>query len=506
MKPALETDVVIVGAGPTGLMLANCLTKLGVSTVIIYGKSEPTRESRALVLQARTMEIYDQLGVVDRVLAEAERASSIVPGFEKKGFRAINLQKLATGVTPYPHLYVLEQSKNERLLVDNLHDLGVEVMWNQPIDSLTTVDGGNGVVCSTGGTAPLSIRARYCVGADGSSSAGRNLVGVEFDGATNEHTFYVLDATGVSGLALDSINLRFGEADFLLTFPMGSTDHQRLLGVVRNDDGLPVSEASARETPDRAFDVHYDHSAWFSTYRVHHRVARRFRTESVFLAGDAAHVHSPVGAQGMNTGLQDAHNLACKLADVLKGHASDDHLDRYEGERRPVAQRLVATTDTMFGVITSEKRCARLLRRWFVPRLAPIGAALVPRFVASSRIFEYLSQTRIHYWMSDRAKQDAHGRRGRVVGRRLPWNGDNFESLRTMTWQVHAYGQVASGTSERLQTALGLPVSVFAEIRNRRLRSRKLYLVRPDGFVAATASPESAAELLGAAPPHRSTK
>jgi 2-polyprenyl-6-methoxyphenol hydroxylase-like FAD-dependent oxidoreductase len=319
VKPALETDVVIVGAGPTGLMLANCLTKLGVSTVIVDGKSEPTRESRALVLQARTLEIYDQLGVVDRVLAEAERASSIVPGFEKKGFRAINLQKLASGVTPYPHLYVLEQSKNERLLVDNLHDLGVEVMWNQPIESLTTVDGGRGVACSTGGGAPLTMRARYCVGADGSSSAVRNLVGVEFDGATNEHTFYVLDATGVSGLALDSINLRFGEEDFLLTFPMGSSDHQRLLGVVRNDDGLPVSEASARETLDRAFDVHYGHSAWFSTYRVHHRVARRFRTGSVFLAGDAAHVHSPVGAQGMNTGLQDAHNLACKLADVLKG-------------------------------------------------------------------------------------------------------------------------------------------------------------------------------------------
>jgi hypothetical protein len=124
----------------------------------------------------------------------------------------------------------------------------------------------------------------------------------------------------------------------------------------------------------------------------------------------------------------------------------------------------------MFGVITSEKRWARLLRRWIVPRLAPIGATLVPRFVASSRIFEYLSQTRIHYWMSDRAKQDAHGRRGRVVGRRLPWNGDNFESLRTMNWQVHLYGQIPSGTAEQLEKVLGVPVSVFTAIRNRRLR------------------------------------
>ena len=502
--PELETDVLVIGAGPTGLMLANCLTKLGIPTVIIDGKAEPTRESRALVLQARTMEIYDQLGVVDQVLAEAEQAGSIVPGFEVKGFRSINLRRLATGTTPYPHLYVLEQSKNERLLVDNLHALGVDVAWNQAIDSLEPIDGGSGVLCSTSGATPLRIRARYCVGADGSSSVVRNLVGIEFDGATNEHTFYVLDATGVSGLALDSINLRFGERDFLLTFPMGSTDHQRLLGVVRNDDGSPVSEESARETLHRAFDVSYDRSAWFSTYRVHHRVARHFRTGPTFLAGDAAHVHSPVGAQGMNTGLQDAHNIACKLADVITGRAPDTYLDRYEAERRPVAQRLVSTTDTMFGVITSEKRAARRLRRWVIPRIAPIAASLVPRFVASSRIFEYLSQTRIHYWMSDQAKRAAHGRRGRVVGRRLPWNGDNFESLRTMTWQVHAYGEINRAMIEQLGTELRLPVSHFTEVRNQRLRSGNLYLVRPDGFVAAIASARtSAAEQFSAALPAR---
>lgn len=499
--PDLETDVVVVGAGPTGLMLANCLTKLGVRTVIVDRKAEPTRESRALVLQARTMEIYDQLGVVDRVLAEATQAGSIVPGFEKKSFRSINLQKLATGVTPYPHLYVLEQSKNERLLVDNLHDLGVEVLWHQTIDSL--IPGATGVLCSTGGDTPLKIRARYCVGADGSSSVVRNLAGIEFEGATNEHTFYVLDATGVTGLALESINLRFGERDFLLTFPMGSIDHQRLLGVVRNDDGSPVSEGLARDTLERAFGVAYDRSAWFSTYRVHHRIAHHFRSGPVFLAGDAAHAHSPVGAQGMNTGLQDAHNLACKLADVIAGHAPDSYLDRYEAERRPVAKRLVSTTDTMFGVITSEKRAARLLRRWVIPRIAPIAASLVPRFVASSRIFEYLSQTRIHYWMSEHAQKDSHGRRGKVLGRRLPWNGDNYDSLRAMTWQIHAYGQVAPSAAEQLATELGLPVSVFPEIRNRRLRSGTAYLIRPDGFVAAIGRLESAVESLGAAIPPR---
>jgi hypothetical protein len=136
--------------------------------------------------------------------------------------------------------------------------------------------------------------------------------------------------------------------------------------------------------------------------------------------------------------------------------------------------------------------------------VAPIAASLVPRFVGSSRIFEYLSQTRIHYWMSDQAKRAAHGRRGRVLGRRLPWNGDNFESLRTMTWQVHAYGEIDGANIEQLGTELRLPVSHFTEVRNQRLRSGNLYLVRPDGFVAAIASTRtSAAEQFSAALPAR---
>ncbi|MCU1439479.1 MAG: monooxygenase [Rhodoglobus sp.] len=495
----LKTDVVVVGAGPTGLMLANCLARLGVGVVVLDGKAAPTRESRALVLQARTMEVYDQLGMGDRVLAAAEKAGAIVPGFEKRRFRAVNLRRLAEGVTPYPHLYVLEQSENERLLVENLSALGVEVQWNHEFESLTPQAGGGVEVRSSGDE--LIISAKYCVGADGSSSLVRSIAGIAFEGVTNLHTFYVADAVGVRGLALDSINLRFGERDFLLTFPMGAHDHERLLGVVRTPENEPVPEEAVREMLDRVFSVTYASTRWFSTYRVHHRVAARFRAGPVFLAGDAAHVHSPVGAQGMNTGLQDAHNLACKLADVLAGRAPENYLDRYEAERRPVARRLIGTTDTMFGIVTSDKRAARLFRRWFIRLLAPIGTSVIPRFGASSRLFEYVSQTRIHYWMSDEAKRAAHGRRGKVVGRRLPWNGDNYESLRAMSWQVHVYGTFDEAVAKRLEDELGLSVSTFSEARHRRLESGRFYLVRPDGFVAASARPHTAVVALAAALP-----
>jgi 2-polyprenyl-6-methoxyphenol hydroxylase-like FAD-dependent oxidoreductase len=493
----VETDVVVVGAGPTGLMMANCLARLGVGVVVLDGKGAPTRESRALGVQARTMEVYDQLGMGERVLAACEKAGSIVPGFEKRRFRAVNLRRLAEGITPYPQLYVLEQSENERLLVENLASLGVEVQWNHEFESLTERPEGRVEVRTAGG---LTVWARYCVGADGTSSPVRARAGIPFEGVTNPHTFYVADAVGVRGLALDSINLRFGDRDFLLSFPMGAPDHERLLGVVRTAEGETVPERSVRDMLERVFSVTYASTQWFSTYRVHHRVAARFRAGRVFLAGDAAHVHSPVGAQGMNTGLQDAHNLACKLADVLAGRAEESYLDRYEAERRPVARRLIGTTDTLFGIVTSERRAARLIRRWFIRFFAPIATSIVPRFGASSRLFEYISQTRIHYWMSDEAKRAAHGRRGKVVGRRLRWNGDNFDSLRALSWQVHVYGEFDGAVADRLRSELGLPVTSFAEARHRLLKPGTFYLVRPDGFVAASAPPETAAVIAAALP------
>ena len=493
----LQPDVVVVGAGPTGLMMACCLAKLGRSVVVIDGKSGPTAESRALVLQARTLEIYDQLEIADRALAESAPARAVVPGFEKRPFRRIDLGRLAAGLTPYRQLTVLEQSRNEQLLLDRLIELGGSVEWDHPLTALDVAD--DAVTAQTGGPDPLTIRARYCVGADGSSSRVREIAGIPFDGVTNPHTFYVVDAIGVQGLAADAINLRFAASDFLLTFPMGHIDHQRLLGVVPDAAGTGISEQAVQRTLRDVFGIRYASSRWFATYRVHHRVARRFRAGPVFLAGDAAHVHSPVGAQGMNTGLQDAHNLACKMSDVLAGRADDSYLERYEAERRPVAVRLVATTDRMFGVITSDRRVPRFLRRRILPYVAPIGASLVPRLVGSSRIFGYLSQTRIHYPMSTDdtpGGQGGFGRRGRVVGRRLPWNGDNYRDLRAMDWRVHAYGDVDAATRRRIRTRLGVPVRSFPRVRDRRLRSGYCYLVRPDGFVRAEAPAESAAAVF----------
>ncbi|GGQ78188.1 FAD-dependent monooxygenase [Couchioplanes azureus] len=507
--PRQSCDVLVVGAGPTGLMLANWLVRLGVRVIVADGKQGPTRESRALVVQARSLEVYDQLGIADKVLAAAQRARALSPGFGGRVFGQIPLGPLGDGLTPYPFIEVLEQSRNEEILYENLLALGGSVRWGAAVSSLAPAPGDDGSVSPSpggaGGVASLpggggveavvggeTITARFCVGADGANSIVRKARGIGFDGVTNPHLFYVIDATAVTGLVEDAINVRPGTDDFLLGFPMTGGGNWRLIGLVRDDDGDgTVGEQDARARIRRDFSVTYGDARWFATYRVHHRVAAAFRQGPFFLAGDAAHVHSPVGGQGMNTGLQDAHNLAFKLADVIHGRAGQSWLDRYEAERRPVARTLVATTDRIFGFITSQRASLRALRRAIVPLLAPVGVRTLPGSSGGSRLFQYVSQTRIRYPMLPDSPRDA------VVGRRLPWTGDNYATLRALEWQIHTYGGVGSTPD------LGLPVHVFEPAPRTPLKPELLYLVRPDGFVAAAAPPEEAAEAFRRAMPSR---
>ena len=479
----LTCDVLVVGAGPTGLMLADWLLKLGVDVIVADGKAGPTRESRALVVQARSLEIYDQLGLGEQVIDAAQRAAALSPGFGDRAFGRIPLGPLGGDVTPFPYVYVLEQSRNEEILYEHLQKLGGEVRWETPVTAVSQID--EGISAKVGND---TVRARFCVGCDGANSAVRKARRIPFEGVTNPHRFFVMDTTATGGLVANAINVRPGRTDFLLGFPMAGPGNWRVIGLVRdeNRDGQ-LTEEDVRPRL-REFAVTYGEARWFATYRVHHRVAAAFRDGPFFLAGDAAHVHSPVGGQGMNTGLQDAHNLAFKLADVLHGRRRDAWLDRYQAERRPVARTLVATTDRLFGAVTSQRLPLRALRALVVPLLAPVAVRVLPRVGGGSRLFQYVSQTRIHYWMTPRAQAAAGGRRDPVVGRRLPWTGGNFAALRSLSWQIHAYGGMAAAEVPDL----GLPVHVFPAAPGTGLRPGRLYLVRPDGFVAAEALPADA--------------
>lgn len=499
----ITTDVLVVGAGPTGLMLAACLARLGIDAEVVDAKAGPTRESRALVVQARTLEVYDQLGIAGRAVAEGHPIETVVPGAGRRPFGRFALGRAGAGVSAFAEVLGLEQSRNEAMLADLVAAEGRSIRWRHRLTALRLVSATGELVDPAGGGADdavgvvatldspdgtMTVRARYCVGADGAHSPVREALDVTFEGHTNPLTYFVADAVGATGYDISAVNLRVAEDDLLLAFPMGDDGRVRLLGLVRDRELAPdgtVSEERTRSRLSATFGVEYRDRTWFATYRVHHRLAERFRVGPCFLAGDAAHIHSPVGGQGMNTGLQEAHNLACAVADVLRGGMPDSRLDRYEAERRPVGETLVETTDRLFAAITSESRVARFVRGRLVPRLGPLLIRVGPRLVGGRRLFGYLSQTRIRYRMQS-AGASATRRLDELVGRRLPWSGGNHVALRAFTWQVHGYGAPAA-LVERLGRDLGVEAHTFPPDVHGALRADRVYLVRRDGFVAAVA-------------------
>ena len=320
--PTIETDVLVVGAGPTGLMAGVVCASRGLPAVVVDRKAGPTRESRALAVQARTMEIYDQLGLADQVLAGANSAVrfQIGPTGSSGG---INIEQLQQGATRFPGVKIFEQSRNEELLYEALTARGGDVLWRHRLIDLidkTAEPDGRVVALLEGADGLVRVRSRWCIGADGASSTVRRDLDVRFDGVTDDATFWVADIHDVSGLPDGAVSARFGASTFAVVFPLGPGGHARLIALAQHDS---VTQDEALRSAHDDLGMTFGQVDWFSTYRVHHRVASRFRVGSVFLAGDAAHVHSPVGGQGMNTGLQDAHNLALLLADVAQGRLDD---------------------------------------------------------------------------------------------------------------------------------------------------------------------------------------
>ncbi len=480
--------VLIVGAGPTGLVLAIWLTKLGVSVRIIDKTAEAGTTSRALAVQARTLEFYRQVGISDAVVESGVKIAGV--NLWVKGVKAarVPLQNIGKRLTPFSFALVFPQDAHERLLIERLDALGVKVerrtelvRFDQHPESVRTVlkrSDGSEEICHTA----------YLAGCDGARSTVRETLAIGFPGGTYSGLFYVADVEA-SGPATDhELHVDLDEADLLLVFPMKGTGCLRLVGSVREETTSGDRDLTFDDVKSRAVEhlkLAVTKVNWFSTYRVHHRVANSFRVGRAFLLGDAAHIHSPVGGQGMNTGIGDAVNLAWKFAAVLNEGAADSLLATYEAERIRFARRLVATTDRVFTLATAQGRGARFVRTRIVPLLAPLIFRLPG---ARNFFFRTVSQIGIQYRNSPLSAGAAGGVHG---GDRLPWvetepGKDNFAPLASLKWQVHLYGEPRPGLAE-VCAELRLPLYQFAwraEMSRAGLRRAALYLVRPDGYIA----------------------
>ncbi len=490
-----RTPVLIVGAGPTGLVLALWLAELGVAVRIIDKLDTPAPFSRALGVHARTLEFYRQIGLADSVVQSGVIAGAINLWLRGRPVARLGFENIGTGLSPYPFILDLAQNEHERLLTAELRSRGVEVERPTELVGIEQTHGeARATLRHADGSEEICV-ARYLAGCDGAHSAVREQQAVGFPGGTYSHLFYVADIDARGPATNGELHVDLDEADLLAVFPMKGAGHVRLVGTVRDDAARAGGELSFADVGQRVIHqlgLTVETINWFSPYRVHHRVAASFRSGNTFLLGDAAHIHSPVGAQGMNTGIGDAVNLAWKLAAVLRGSAPESLLDTYEPERMAFARRLVATTDRAFTIVTKSGGVASYVRREVVPVIAP----LLMRLRAVRRlVFRTVSQISVNYRRSSlSAGRAAHG--NARPGDRLPWvrSGDgldnfgldNFAPLRSLAWQAHVYGAVASPISETCD-ALRLPLHRFAwndGMQTVGLARDALYVIRPDAYIA----------------------
>jgi len=340
-----DTDVLVVGAGPTGLTLAASLLARGVRTVVIDRQAEGANTSRAAVVHARTLEVLEPLGVSERLVARGIPARRFTIRDRDRVLMPIGFENLPT---QYPYTLMVSQAVTESVLLQRLMELGGQVLRPRTLAALAQDPSGATATLDDGSR----LRARFVVGADGMHSAVRESAGIAFNGGSYGESFVLADVRLSGGVPSDEVILYFSPAGMVVVAPLPGGVH-RIVATV--DDAPEQADAAYVQAlldargPQRE-RARVQEVVWGSRFRVHHRVAECYRAGRILLAGDAAHVHSPAGGQGMNAGILDAISLAKALEQALAG--STTSLDAYAAQRRPVAHQIVALADRLTRLAT----------------------------------------------------------------------------------------------------------------------------------------------------------
>ena len=376
-----DTDVLVVGAGPTGLTLAAELARRGIDCRIVDKNPQPATQSRALGIHARTLETFDLMGLVDEFLKRGHIAHGVRMYADGKEVMHVRLDDVDSA---YPFVLILSQSETERILLSQLESMGVTVERPVALSTFTQDDTGVTATLSTP-DGDSQIRARWIVGCDGAHSAVRHTLGLKFEGAPYAEQFMLADVHIDWESDGQELLIWVAKPGLAAFFPMGG-DLWRIVvsaskgaapaaddGMLTGHDevaGLTLAELRklVAERVDRPIDIR--DPEWTAKFRVHRRIVDRMRVGRAFLAGDAADIHSPAGGQGMNTGIQSAHNLAWKLAMAIKGEVGEDFLDSYHAERHPIEADVLRGTDLLTKLVTSSGPIAHWVRDSLLPILS----------------------------------------------------------------------------------------------------------------------------------------
>jgi len=376
---SIDTDVLIVGAGPVGLFLANECARRGIRWRLIEEQASQSSHSKALAIFPRTLEIFDMAGLVAPFLEKANRVTQVA--MVSHGRTLANL-RFAPEQTPYGFVAMVPQNVTEGLLVEALRDKGGPVEYETKFIGADQQDGSVKVTLDRKGER-ISVTAAFVVGCDGAHSAVRRSLGLALEGGEYPDEFMLADIETNDALPADEMQICPSELGPIAIFPM-SAERRRIVATITHADGdAPTLELVRKVLAERGpAGIEARALNWSSYFRIHHRHVSRMHIGRMFVAGDAAHLHSPFGGQGMNTGLQDVWNLVWKLDLRLRGYGSDQLLDSYDSERLPIIKGVIHVTDLMTKVLGTPSKLVQDLRDAFIPmvsRLAPFQHAFVRR-------------------------------------------------------------------------------------------------------------------------------
>jgi 2-polyprenyl-6-methoxyphenol hydroxylase-like FAD-dependent oxidoreductase len=481
MAMARPDRVIVVGAGPTGLAVAAEIALAGVSCLVLERRPGLRTDSRAACLHARTMEMLDLRG-------QAERFAQV--GFPVRSFplglrgAAIDLRRLDSD---FPYILDVPQSRVEELLEARARELGAEIRWSSTV---TAIEAGDREVRLTLQDGSVE-HAAYVVGCDGIRSFVRDSLGIPFPGAANPGSVILADLY-LDGLAMSDAYGDLSDRGMMLVFPFRDGSCRLVLYDYARADApvtepVTLAEVKAGLTRITGRDFGARDIYWSGRYRSESRQVPGYRTGRIFLAGDAAHTHSPAGAQGMNTGLQDALNLGWKLGAAMAGWAPDQLLDSYHAERHPVGAAVLALTGRQFRLNTARSRPSRALR-WTVHRV------ICPIPVVQSWLARSYSGTAIRYppaagngTGNGNGHDAVAGQAHRLAGGRLP-RGQLVlaDGSAARIYELFHDGRFVLLERGGPPATAGLPGPVKA-VRYQRspgVRLPPVMLVRPDGYVA----------------------